>query len=318
MSLIVRFIVLLGALLAASPALALCSVASGALTFTPRSTYDVRESRVDGVAGSAGFTCSGSLISIISSNRARATATSTNGFTLRSGGASIPYRLSADAAGNYALNGGATIDYFDPALLSLLGILNAGSFNPTINAAVTAAPNVPPGTYTDIVTIRWDYAICHGIGLGGLCILSETGTASAAITVTLVVSADCRIAAPNLSFGAAPLVSGFATVRQAVAVDCSLGTAYSVAFSSGGSGLSRPWRAMRNSAGKPLYYNLYRSDGTTIWDETSPLAASTLGVAGTGATTPLQLYGYVARIDPSQAAVGAGSYTDTVSVVVTF
>jgi spore coat protein U-like protein len=316
MPLILRLLVLLAALCGASPALAACTVAgNSALTFAPGSTYDVREGRVNAVAGQAGFTCNGSLISLVSTNSARAQATSANGFTLRNGGASIPYRLSADTAGSWSFNGGATIDYFDPSLLSLLGILNAGSFAPPITATVTGAPNLPPGTYTDVVTMRWDWSVCHGVGLGGLCILGETGSATATITVTLTVSADCRVVAPNLSFGAAPLVSGFAPVRQAVAVDCSLGTAYAVAFSAGTSGVSRPWRSMKSGAGNALRYNIYRTDGTTIWDETTPLAA---GTPGTGATTPLQLHSYVARIDPGQATPPAASYADTVSVIVTF
>ena len=150
--------------------------------------------------------------------------------------------------------------------------------------------------------------------MGGICIFQETGSETATVTVTLVVTQDCRIVAPPVAFGSAPLAGSFASVSQAVAVDCTKGTAYKVAFTTGSGGASRPWREMNDGAGRKLQYNLYRPDGTTIWDESNPLVAST---AGTGATTPAQFYPYVARINPAQS-VPAGAYSDVVSVVVTF
>lgn len=296
---------------------AACTVSSAnPVTFAPASSYDVRERTVAKVTGSAGFACNGSLISVVSTNTAQARATSASGFTLRSAaGNAIAYRLSADSAGSYSFNGGQTIDYFDPSLLSLLGILNGGTMTSPVYAALTASPNVPAGTYTDTVTLQWSWQVCHGIGVGGVCILSESGTGTSTVTVTLVVGTDCRISAPNLSFGSAPLATGFAAVTQAVAVDCTLGAAYTVAFSSGNKGSARPWRAMTSAAGDTLQYNIYRSDGTTIWDETTPLTSA---VAGTGATAPAQLHTYVARINPAQATTPAGAYSDSISVIVAF
>jgi spore coat protein U-like protein len=314
---ITRFLIALALLIGwAASAEAACTVASfSPVTFGAASSYDVRESNVAKVMGSAGFTCNGSIISVVSSNTAQARATSANGFTLRNtAGNAIAYRLSADSAGSYSFNGGQTIDYFNPSLLSLLGILNGGTMISPVYAALTASPNVPAGTYTDTVTMQWSWQVCHGVGVGGVCVLSESGTATATVSITLVVGTDCRISAPNLSFGSAPLVTGFAPVSQAVAVDCTLGASYTVAFSSGSNGSARPWRAMTSSAGNSLQYNIYRSDGTTIWDETTPLTSA---VAGTGGTTPT-LQTYVARINAAQVTPPPGAYTDNVSVIVTF
>lgn len=121
------------------------------------------------------------------------------------------------------------------------------------------------------------------------------------------------ISAPDISFGNAPLASQFAAVSQAVLTDCTLGTPYDVAFDDGQNRLAGSWRRMR-SGSDFLEYNIYRPDGTTIWDLANPLPAG----PGTGETTPGRIQNYVARINPAQQTPPAGLYADTVSVVITF
>lgn len=319
MPLIIRLLLALAvALLWGADARAACAVAPAtSLQFSDSSTFDVREAKVAPVSGTAGLSCNGSVLTVLGSDYARATATSANGFQLRSSrGITLPYRLSADSGGSYAFNSTPTINYMNPALLALLGILTQDSLRTPLHATLTSTPNVPSGVYEDTVTIVWNYSICRGVNALGICILAETGTnKSTTVTIRVTVTNDCRIAANPLEFGSAPLVSGFAPVTQAVLVDCSLGATFAVAFSSGASGVSRPWRAMTSSGGDRLEYNIYRPDGSTIWDETNPLAAAQ---AGTGALAPGQAQSFVARINPAQQTPRAGRYTDTVSVVVTF
>jgi spore coat protein U-like protein len=317
MRLVRVILIVLAALGLSATAHAACQVsASTAFAFSPSSSYDVRQGSVSQSSSSAGFTCSGSLISVVATNSAVATVTSLNSFRLKgSSGDVIPYTASADANGTYAFNRTSSIEYMDSSLLSLLGILSAGTFAPKLYAMPTAGANVSAGTYTDTLTVQWSWQICHGIGIGGICVFSESGTGTALITVTLVVGKDCRISAPALSFGSAPLVSQFTEVNQAVAVDCTKDATYSVAFTSGSSGVSRPWRAMTDGAGHILQYNLYLPDGTTIWDQTNPQPGTSVG---TGALVPAQMQSYRARINPAQATPPAGRYTDTVSVIVSF
>ncbi|WP_245196743.1 Csu type fimbrial protein [Sphingomonas jejuensis] len=313
--------ILLAALLAViggTEARAACSVApAGSLLFADSSTFDVREAKVAQVSGSGGLTCNGSVLTVISSDYARATATSANGFQLRSSsGVTLPYRLSADSGGTYSFNTTPTINYMNPALLSLLGILSQDSFRTPLFATLTGAGNVPAGVYEDTVTIVWNYTICRGVGALGVCVLAETGSnKTTTITVRVTVTKDCRVAANALEFGSAPLAGQFAPVSQAVLVDCSLGAAYTVSFSAGASGASRPWRAMSSGAGDRLEYNIYRPDGSTIWDEANPAPAAQVG---TGAVVPGQVQAFVARINPAQPTPRAGRYTDTVSVVIGF
>lgn len=318
MRMILRTLLLLAGLTLSVQAQALCSLQpTTTTTFTAASSYDVRTAgAIAPVTAPTSLSCNGSLISIATVNTAKATVLSTNNFKLKNAaGDAISYRLSADSAGSYTFTQGGTIDYFNGSLLSLLGILNGANFVPTMYAAVTDTPNVPAGTYTDTVRVSWNWTICHGLGVGGVCVLSETGSGTTDMTIKITVGNDCRISAPALSFGTAPLASQFGSVTQSVAVDCTKDATYTVAFTSGNSGASRPWRAMSDGAGNTLQYNIYRTDGTTIWDMTNPMTSA---VKGTGSTSPAQLQTYVAKINPAQPTPPVGHYTDTISVVIAF
>jgi spore coat protein U-like protein len=317
MRLIVALLLALGL---AGAAQATCKTSSPALSFASGSTYDVKSSAVASVSGSAGLSCTGSVLNILGASYAKAATTSANGFLLKSAsGASIPFQVAADQNFTTTFTQGGTVNYMSGTLLSLLNILNPNSFAPQIYAKLTAAPNIPAGTYTDTLTVQWSWQVCNGVDVAGLlCVLYETGTATSTIQVTLVVGADCRISAPNVSFGSAALASQFQAVNQAVLVDCSAGSAYKVSFSSGGNGSARPWRTMSDGAGHTLQYNLYRTDGTTIWDETNPLQSTANNGVGSGSTTPNQMQAYVAKVNPTQTTPPAGTYTDTVNVIISF
>lgn len=316
MHLIARFLMAAFLFLAPCAAQAACQVSNSTVTFAASNSYAVQSNGVAPVIAPAGFTCNGSLITLLGGNVARATITSANGFKMAgSSGDRIPYVVSADANGSFPFTQGGTIDFFNPSLLSLLTILNGGDLNPKLYATVNGSANVPAGTYTDTLTVQWSWYVCHGVGIGDVCVLGETGTGTSTIQVSMTVSKDCRITAPPVVFGTAALTSQFGEVNQSVLVDCTKGTTFNVGFSSGGAGNARPWRTMSDGAGHVLQYNIYKSDGTTIWDETNPQASST---PGTGTTTPIQPFAYRARVNASQATPVAGSYTDTVSVVVTF
>lgn len=315
MSLILRLVALLFAMIAATPANAACTISSGNAAFGTGSSYAVRQNGIAATSASAGLRCNGSVITLLGGNSARATMTSANGFMLKRGGDSIAYTVSADPNGAYPFTQGSTIDYFNPQLLSLLTILNGSSFAPQIHARLAGGANVAAGTYTDTLTVQWAYTVCHVVNLLGVCVLGESGTGTSTIQVAITVTKDCRIDAPALSFGSAALVSQFGDVTQTLRADCTKDTTFTVSLSAGGNGSARPWRAMRDTKGNTLRYNLYRADGTTIWDESNPLVSTT---PGTGALTPTIPFTYRARIDASQATPTAGTYTDIVSVVVSF
>lgn len=314
---VVRWILLVFALAGATQASGACSLAAASSgNFAAPTSYEVQAGTVSTISISPGLTCNGTVLSLISGDRARATASSANGFRLKNAsGETIRYRLSADQGGQHAFGTGVTIDYMQGTLLSLLGILNNGIFVPTMYAALAEAPNLPAGTYRDTVTLQWDWSVCRGLGIAGVCLVADVGSGQTVIDVTLTVTRDCRISTPAIAFGSAPLPLQFAPVTQSVAVDCTKGTAYSVAFSKGQSGTARPWRAMKSVSGQSLRYNLYRPDGVTIWDDTNPALSA---LPGTGSQVPGLLHAYVARIDPDQPAPPSGYYADTLSVLISF
>ena len=300
----------------AAPASAGCTLAPQTQTLAPSTSYDVRAGVVPQIGGSAGLSCTGAALSVLGSSFARATITSANAFRLTAtSGDQIAYAASADAGGTQPFTQGGTVDYMSAQLVSLLGLLSSTSLTTPMYVRLTSAPNIPAGTYKDRLTINWNYKVCNGVQVAGICVLYEQGQATITVDVTLVVGNDCRIATTDVAFGAAPLVSQFAALSPSVLVDCTKGTTYKVAFSTGRSGVARPWRTMTDGAGHALQYNLYRLDGVTIWDETNPLPSA---LPGTGGTTPSQVQSFVARVNPAQVTPPAGSYTDQVQVVVSF
>lgn len=307
---------MVGLLLPASAQAACTLTRNTNATLAPSSSYAVQAGQVAQVVTQPSLSCTGALLSVLSYNYARAGATSANGFRLRSdAGDSIAYHLSADPGGTFAFDTGATIDYFDPTLIGLLNNADPTVFTPPMYVTLADMPNVAAGTYTDIVTINWSWRICSGVGVGGLCVIGYTGSGTTTLRITFTVGNDCRIEAPDIAFGSAPLASGFQPVTQAVRLDCTKGSRFTIAFTAGDHGTARPWRALSDPLGNKLYYNLYRADGVTIWDETNPLSDPR---AGTGNTLPTLTQTYIAKIDPTQPTPPPGLYRDTITVVVGF
>lgn len=293
-----------------------CTTGASAITFTGSGSYDVRNGVVANTSGGAGLSCTGTLLSLLGGGYARATVTSDNGYKLKLGSDTINYQVAADSGFTQTFSTSNTqIDFMNASLLSLLGLFNMNNFNATFYARLTSAPNIPDGTYTDTLHVNWNYYICNGVQVAGVCVLYETGNKNVDVTVSLTVSKDCKINAPNVNFGSAPIASGFSSVSQAVQVNCTKNATYKVSFTNGNSGAARPWRAMSDGAGHSLQYNIYQTDGTTVWDQTNPVTSTQ---TGTGSLTANQMQSYVAKINPAQATPPAGTYTDNVSVVISF
>ncbi len=79
-------------------------------TFATVTSYDLRAGSVPSIALPSTFTCDGAIITLLGTDYARASTTSTNGFRLRSAaGDSIGYKLAADSSGNIAFTQGSTV-----------------------------------------------------------------------------------------------------------------------------------------------------------------------------------------------------------------
>jgi hypothetical protein len=129
---------------------------------------------------------------LFSGNYIRATYQSGNGLKLNpvSGTTpAIPYILSADPAGTVVAAQNGTIDYMQNNLLNLLGLLGGSSADLPFYVKPSASSAPAVGTYTDRITIKWNWYLCQGVGLLGLCILGEDkGSGETVVDVTLTVT----------------------------------------------------------------------------------------------------------------------------------
>lgn len=145
---------------------------------------------------------------------------------------------------------------------------------------------------------------------------AQAATQSTTFNVTATVVSSCSLSAANLAFGNYDPLSAVNTDgTSTVSVTCSLLTPYNLGVSAGtyGSGVSA--RKMQISAGTDtLNYSLFRDALRTLnWGVT--VGTDTLSALGTGIAVPTTVYG---RIGSGQVSAPTGSYSDTVTVTVTY
>ena len=142
---------------------------------------------------------------------------------------------------------------------------------------------------------------------------AETQTTSFNVTAS-VVSA-CAVSAANLAFGNYdPLAVTNTDGTTTVTVTCSLLAPYNLGISAGGYGTGVSARKMQIGAGTDtLNYTLFRDALRTLnWGVT--VGTDTLSGVGTGLAVPTTVYGRI----PSAQNAPIGSYSDTVTVTVTY
>lgn len=272
----------------------------------------------------AGVRCRGSLLGIIVLNdKLTATLSSVNNGRLSGPtGDTIEYSVFADAAGQEELTVGSDYNYYNNYILGLLGLLggNEAAMPMYFRTVPVSAGNVAAGLYTDTLTVSWNWSICTGIGLLGICLGRSTGNAMSIIALELQILPDCVIHAPDLNFGSAPLVSGFDPVTQTLTVRCTKGQAYSVGLSNGQHSLGGERRM--EAAGQYLKYELYKGPGgSQRWgDQGVERRDSVQADNQPGNHDGVSSQGFIYRgvIDATQSTPPVGFYTDTVVVDVAF
>lgn len=166
--------------------------------------------------------------------------------------------------------------------------------------------------------------IAAGLALAGIGVQAQAGTDSATFQVTATVIDSCKVvSASDIGFGNYdPAAANNATPADAsgtVQVRCTKNTAAAVTLDQGtnaaaGSTCAAPSRQMADAGTDRLGYQIYKDAARTqVWgcDTTNDAAFTSAGIA-----SPVSLTTY-GRI-PAGQDVPAGSYTDTVSVTVTF
>jgi spore coat protein U-like protein len=136
-------------------------------------------------------------------------------------------------------------------------------------------------------------------------------TANTTTTIQTTVAATCSVTATNMTLAAytGAQLDGTATIT----VTCPSGTAYTITLDQGLYGTSVTTRQLGNALGPSrLNYGLFTNVARTAnWGD---LPANGVAGTGTGSGQAVVIYG---RVVAAQT-VPAGTYTDTVSIIVTY
>lgn len=293
-----------------------CTASLGSANFGSINSFLIQDTSQI-TRGATGFKCTGNSASIFGTNRVKATILSTqhqNGSISRlknlNSANYIPYTLCKEQSCMVDYRAGSNILWESTTLLGLLGLFGGPDGNLPIYLKTTMGANVPAGTYTDTINVKWEWDLCD-IGVLGLC-LSSTGSSTSTINITLIVSNTCAIdSAPDINFGSAALPSSFNTIDSNVLkTRCTKGANYSIKLTSTNNEVNNMRRMLATVNGSNYYlqYQLYRSG--LVWSGTNDF--STIGL-GTVQDIP-----YQAEINADQQNIPAGNYSDTVILTITY
>jgi spore coat protein U-like protein len=147
---------------------------------------------------------------------------------------------------------------------------------------------------------------------------SVTGAYAATETdsfgVTITIESDCKITTTNtLDFGTQGVLTAAVDATSTLGVVCTPSTAYDIGLNTGGgSGATTTTRKM-TGGGATIDYQMFQDAAhTTNWGDT--VSTDTVSGTGTGTEQSFTVYGRV----PAQTTPATGTYTDTVTVTVTF
>jgi spore coat protein U-like protein len=231
---------------------------------------------------------------------------------MKSGANQLSYSLYSDATrtsvwgSNLWAGAGA-----GPVSINVPLLLGSNTVTQTVYGRVfPGQQTVLAGSYLSTFSST-DAEIQYGaLGLGcGL--LTQTSTTT--FNVTATVPATCTVAANNLNFGTAGVLSANTDASTTLSPVCTNGTPYNVGLDGGLSGATDPTqRKMTKGAGSVLY-GLYRDSARGL-PFGNTIGTNTLSGTGTGLAQSVLVYGRI----PPQATPSPGTYTDTIVVTLTF
>ena len=152
--------------------------------------------------------------------------------------------------------------------------------------------------------------VLAGIAAGLLgSIAHATSSVNSTFTARITIQNDCSVSSPNdLDFGTVGLLNSNKDTSMTFTVTCTNGAAYTIAMDDG-QNASGSTNRMTNGS-EYVSYELYQDNGySTVWD-----ASSTVGGTGNGTAQTYTVYGRV----PPQTTPSAGTYTDTVTITVSY
>ncbi|CAI8744519.1 Spore coat U domain-containing protein [Pseudomonas chlororaphis] len=302
-----------------------CSVvAANGAAFGSVSSIAVRTALQTSSTINAGLRCNGSPnTQLTASDHFFATIAPGSGGMVGPTGDVISYTIYGNNSTSYPLTRGTPFDFASTGIAGSLGLVS-GPGNKTVPLYLSSiiGSNIAAGIYTEILSITWSWDYCSASGNGNNCQARDIGSGTTTLTVSMTVTNDCQITAPDISFGSAPVISAFSPVTgQTFNIACTKGSAYTVGLSDGQHGLSIGGRRRMISGGNYLQYDIFQGGGTTRWGSvgTARRASSSAEVnPGSGIGTGSQIFNYNAKIYTDQATPPAGTYLDNVVLDVAF
>lgn len=290
-----------------------CAVtAANSASFGTVTSFTVRTALQSSSTTNSGLTCSGAIVEGVLANEINMTSSSQNSGNLRSStGDAIPYLIYADPNATIQIDPGR-VNWASGQLRSALNIFG-GPLQPLpLFFRTIPGANVAAGTYTDTITLNWDWNYCRSRLLRS-CLARDQGSGTSTITLTLVVTNDCTIAAPDISFGDAPNPGSFSPVTGGIAVTCTKGLTYTVGVSGGSFRAANGRRQMASGDGR-LQYDIFNGGGATVWGQDTNRVSSVSAADGSSA----QQFPFVAAIYADQETPPVGTYTDSVVIDVRY
>jgi spore coat protein U-like protein len=243
------------------------------------------------VTGSVTFLCTNGTSYSIGLSTGSGSGATVNNRKMSGAGAALSYSLFSDPG--YTTNWG---DIGGTGLVS--GTATGDSQTVNIYAQLSVGQYAPAESYNDTVTVT---------------ISGNFASSTMQLNIGATVIKACTVTATPMAFGDyfGAQISSTATISAT----CTTGTAYQAGLDAGTApGATVSHRSMTGPSSSQLNYNLYSDSGFSInWGNTP--GTDTVAGTGSGSIQALTVYGVVPA---GQTSAVAGSYSDTVTVTLTY
>jgi len=200
-----------------------------------------------------------------------------------------------------------------PTINITLGAGGTGSATASIFGRISAAQQtLPPGTYTSSFS-GTNTQIAYDVTTDNCATIGNKNATSAPFTVTATYAATCSVSATTLNFGSTSSLTSNVDASNTLSAKCSSTTPYNIGLNAGTApGATVTTRKMTNLL-TTVSYSLFSNSGrTTNWGNT--VGTDTVSATGNGASQAFTVFGRV----PAQTTPAPATYTDTITVTVTF
>ena len=160
------------------------------------------------------------------------------------------------------------------------------------------------------------FLVAGAVLVGTTSAVQASSTTTTTFNVTATVISSCSVSGADLAFGNYdPLSVVLGVGTTTVSVTCSLLAPYNIGLAIGTNGASVTARKMKITGGGSdlLNYHLYR-DAAHLLNWGNTVGTDTLSLVGTGLSVGSTVFGTI----PAGQNVSVGSYTDTITVTITF